>query len=60
MSNSETSYCSHILNTQTKMGEAGYDLEQGDTMHYHKGVSHYIRNTGTSTVSLVSCIFPGD
>lgn len=52
----------HILEGQleAKIGDQLFELSAGDTVHCPRGVSHYMKNTGTQTAKLISYIFPGD
>lgn len=51
----------HIIEgkVEAKIGEQFYELTAGDTIHCPRGISHFIKNIGTSNARLVSYIFPG-
>ena len=51
----------HVMegSLEAKIAEKWYQLEKGDTIHCPRGISHYIKNTGTINARLVSYIFPG-
>ena len=52
----------HIMSgeVQAKIGNETHHLQAGDSVHCPRGVSHYMKNTGSTTAQLISYIFPGD
>lgn len=44
---------------EAKIGNTVYTLGPGDTIQCPRGVSHYMKNIGTETASMISYIFPG-
>ncbi|MGB1204848.1 MAG: cupin domain-containing protein [Chitinophagales bacterium] len=51
----------HIMEgeVEAKIENKWYKLGVGDTIHCPRGISHFIKNNGTSNVRIVSYIFPG-
>lgn len=51
----------HIMEgkIEAKIADKWYKLGVGDTIHCPKGISHFIKNNGTSNARIVSYIFPG-
>lgn len=45
---------------EAKIGEDVVAVGPGDTIHCPRGVSHYMKNVGTTEARLLSYIFPGD
>ena len=52
----------HIIEgeVEAKIADKWYKLGVGDTIHCPRGVSHFIKNNGTSIARIVSYIFPGN
>lgn len=52
----------HVIEGEldTKIGDEQFRLKPGDSVHCPRGVSHYMKNTGSKTAKLVSYIFPGE
>ena len=52
----------HIIHgeLEVKIGEEIGTASAGDTIHCPRGVTHYMKNSGTEEAKLISYIFPGD
>ena len=52
----------HIIageSLEAKIGHETYIVSVGDSIHCPRGVSHYIKNIGSTEAKLISYIFPG-
>jgi quercetin dioxygenase-like cupin family protein len=45
---------------EAKIGDEVFLIGAGDTIFCPRGVSHYMKNTGSDTAKLISYIIPGD
>lgn len=52
----------HVISgkLEAKIGDKTFQIETGDTIHCPRGVSHFMKNIGTTEAKLISYIFPGD
>ena len=43
-----------------KIGNEHFELNPGDSIHCPRGVTHYMKNIGSSKAKVISYIFPGE
>lgn len=52
----------HIIQgeLEVKVGDKTFRISSGDTIHFQRGTSHYIKNIGNENAKIISYIIPGD